>query len=240
MSLCHCSFVCGRHSIFYVYLLRLIILDVTKREKARGDANCLSQIPSEKKNKTGISGIGSFVVACFQPATYVDRLQYYYYLTALIVSWFLCLCFKYKCSEVIQLESALAWAVSQHIGTRKNTKAWAVSQHIDTRKNTKSWAVSQHIGTRKNTKAWAVSQHIDTRKNTKSWAVSQHIDTRKNTKSWAVSQHIDTRKNTKAWAVSQHIDTRKNTKAWAVHNSSNFYHPEMEKMFHVSVHVEGL
>ena len=32
------------------------------REKVRGDTNCLSYLPSEKKNKTGISGCGSFVV----------------------------------------------------------------------------------------------------------------------------------------------------------------------------------
>ena len=49
--------------------------------------------------------------------------------------------------------STLAWAVSQHTDTCKNTKAWAVSQHTDTCKNTKAWDVSQHTDTCKNTKA---------------------------------------------------------------------------------------
>ena len=38
---------------------------------------------------------------------------------------------------------ALAWAVSQHTDTSKNTKAWTVSQHTDTSKNTEAWGVSQ-------------------------------------------------------------------------------------------------
>ena len=48
------SFKCN-HSCTYV--LRVIILNVTeKKKKARSDTNCLSYIPSEKKNKIGISG----------------------------------------------------------------------------------------------------------------------------------------------------------------------------------------
>ena len=33
---------------------------------------------------------------------------------------------------------SVAWAVSQHTDTSKNTKAWAVSQHTDTSKNTEA------------------------------------------------------------------------------------------------------
>ena len=67
------------------YLLRVIILDVTKR---RGESERTSErrhqrplvdtIVSEKKNKTGISGCGSFVVAYSPPATSIERLQYHY------------------------------------------------------------------------------------------------------------------------------------------------------------------
>ena len=67
----------------FTYVLRVVILDVTKRrgvkarEKARCNTNGLSQIPSKKEEeeKRGISGCGLFVVACFQPATSIDSLQ---------------------------------------------------------------------------------------------------------------------------------------------------------------------
>ena len=114
---------------------------------------------------------------------------------------------------VVKVTHALAWAVSQHTDTSKNTRAWAVSQDPDTSKNTRAWAVSQHTDTSKNTRAWAVSQDTDTSKNTRAWAVSQDTDTSKNTRAWAVSQHTDTSKNTRVWAVSQDTDTSKNTRA---------------------------
>ena len=78
------SFNCN-HS--FTYVLRVITLDVTerrresagkksrKKKKARGATNCLSQIPSEKNNKTGLSGCGSFIVAYLRPATSIDRLH---------------------------------------------------------------------------------------------------------------------------------------------------------------------
>ena len=64
---------------FYVLLFWTSHKDVVRVwEKARGDTNCLSQIPSEKKrNKTGISGCSLFVVPCFQPATSIDHLYIY-------------------------------------------------------------------------------------------------------------------------------------------------------------------
>ena len=69
MSLCRCSFVCVRHSIFYV-CVTCCDLDVTmrrhyksEREKARGKNNDLSHVPSKGKEeiKSGTSGCGSFV-----------------------------------------------------------------------------------------------------------------------------------------------------------------------------------
>ena len=68
----------------FTYVLRVVILNVTKRrgerarEKARGNnTNGFSQIPSKKeKNKTGISGCVSFVVAYFQPAASIGRLHF--------------------------------------------------------------------------------------------------------------------------------------------------------------------
>ena len=77
MSLCRCSFVCVHHSIFYI-CVTCCDLDVTmrrhdksEREKARGNNNDLSYVPSERKEeiKSGTSGCGSFVVPYFQPAT---------------------------------------------------------------------------------------------------------------------------------------------------------------------------
>ena len=85
VSLCRCSFVCVRHSIFYV-CVACCDLDVTmrrhykrEREKARGKNNDLSYVPSKRKEeiKSGTSGCGSFVVPYFQPATSTtDRLHY--------------------------------------------------------------------------------------------------------------------------------------------------------------------
>ena len=80
MSLAFSSFACGCHLIVII-LLHVIILDVTRRrgesagEKARDDANCLLYVQLEKKNKTGTSGCGLFVVAYFQPATSIDHLH---------------------------------------------------------------------------------------------------------------------------------------------------------------------
>ena len=70
------SFICNNS---FTYVLRIIILDVTgsAREKARGNNNGLSNVPSKRKKeiKSGTSGCGSFVVPYFQPATSsTDRL----------------------------------------------------------------------------------------------------------------------------------------------------------------------
>ena len=77
----------------FTYVLRVIILtslnDVVRerereRQKASGDTNGLSQIPSKKEKKkeeikSGTSGCGSFVVPYLQPATSTtDHLQYYW------------------------------------------------------------------------------------------------------------------------------------------------------------------
>ena len=59
-------------------LLRAVILDVTKRRERKREATptaCLSYIPSEKKNKTEISGCGSFVAAYFKTATSLHCLR---------------------------------------------------------------------------------------------------------------------------------------------------------------------
>ena len=82
VSLCRCSFVCVRHSIFYV-CVTCCDLDVTirlterAREKTRGNNNSFSHVPSKRKEeiKSGTSGCGSFVVPYFQPATSTDRLH---------------------------------------------------------------------------------------------------------------------------------------------------------------------
>ena len=86
VSLCRCSFMCVRHSIFYV-CVTCCDLDVTmrrhcksEREKARGNNNDLSYVASKRKEeiKSGTSGCGSFVVPYFQPATSTtDHLHYY-------------------------------------------------------------------------------------------------------------------------------------------------------------------
>ena len=63
------SFNCNN---YFRYIVRIIILGSTKRreENARESMRPhLSYIPSENKNKTGISRCGSSVVAYFQPAT---------------------------------------------------------------------------------------------------------------------------------------------------------------------------
>ena len=79
---CVCERGLLRH-LFATILLPIFYVDfdVTQtrgesaRGTARGDTNCLSYTPSEKMNKTGICGCGSFVVADFQPATSINRLQ---------------------------------------------------------------------------------------------------------------------------------------------------------------------
>ena len=85
VSPCRCSFVCVRHSIFYVCVTCCdldvtISLSETAREKARGNNNDLSYVPSKRKEeiKSGTSGCGSFVVPYFQPATSTDHLQTYF------------------------------------------------------------------------------------------------------------------------------------------------------------------
>ena len=63
----------------FTYVLRIIILDVTETapEKARGNNNGLSHVPSNRKEeiKSGTSGCGSFVVPYFQHVTSTDRLH---------------------------------------------------------------------------------------------------------------------------------------------------------------------
>ena len=56
VSLCRCSFVFVRHSIFYVCVTYcdldfIISLRETAREKARGNNNELSHVPSKEKKK---------------------------------------------------------------------------------------------------------------------------------------------------------------------------------------------
>ena len=77
----------------FAYVSRVVISDVTKRrgvrarEKARGDTNGLSQIPSKKRkrrrNKTGTPDCGSLVVAYFRPVSSTDRLHRHSPLTGL-------------------------------------------------------------------------------------------------------------------------------------------------------------
>ena len=79
------SFVCVGEDYYVIYcdnsFTFYVDFDVTQRrdESARGtatgDSNCLSYIPLEKMNKTGISGCGSFVVACLQPSASIYRLR---------------------------------------------------------------------------------------------------------------------------------------------------------------------
>ena len=82
VSLCRCSFVCVRYSIFYV-CVTCCDLDVTRRERAR-EGESEEQRPlacniKRKEIKSGTSGCGSFVVPYFQPATFTtDHLQYIY------------------------------------------------------------------------------------------------------------------------------------------------------------------
>ena len=68
-SLVWTSFNCNN---YFTYVLRVIILDVTKRhgqsmrEKERGDTNCLSYRPSENKNNRNI---WLWLVCCYLPPT---------------------------------------------------------------------------------------------------------------------------------------------------------------------------
>ena len=69
-----------------MYVLHVVISDVTKRcgetvrEKAKGNTNGLSHVPSKRKEeiKSGTSGCGSFVGAYFQPATSIDGLHSFF------------------------------------------------------------------------------------------------------------------------------------------------------------------
>ena len=76
VSLSQCSFVCVRHSIFYVCVtccdLERHYQTEKAREKARGNSNGLSHVPSKRKEeiKSGTSACGSFVVPyCHRPFT---------------------------------------------------------------------------------------------------------------------------------------------------------------------------
>ena len=78
VSLCRCSFVCVRYSIFYVYVTcRHRHYKSEPREKARRNNNDLLYVPTKRKEeiKSGTSGCGSFVVPYFQSATSTDRLH---------------------------------------------------------------------------------------------------------------------------------------------------------------------
>ena len=79
VSLCLCSFVCVRHSIFYVCVTCCDFRRhcETAREKARGNNNDLSYVPSKRKEeiKSGTSGCGSCVVPYLKPATSTDHLR---------------------------------------------------------------------------------------------------------------------------------------------------------------------
>ena len=61
----------------FTYDLRIIILDVTEtaREKAIGNNNGLSHVPSKRTEevKSGTSGCSSFLVPYFQPVISIDR-----------------------------------------------------------------------------------------------------------------------------------------------------------------------
>ena len=94
-------------------------------------------------------------------------------------------------------QSALAWAVSQHTDTSKNTKAWAVSQHTDTSKNTKAWAVSH----------WHQQEHQGLGCVTLTPARTPRLRLCHNTLTPARTPrlglgHTDTSKNIKAWVES--------------------------------------
>ena len=69
------SFICNN---YFTYVLRIIILDLneTTREKARGNNNGPSHVPSNRKDeiKSGTSGCSSFVISYFQPATSIDHI----------------------------------------------------------------------------------------------------------------------------------------------------------------------
>ena len=77
------SFICNN---YFTYVLRIIILDVTKsqREKKREEITTAPRMyhqREKKKEKSGTSGCGSFVVAYFQPATSIGRLHTHYLVT---------------------------------------------------------------------------------------------------------------------------------------------------------------
>ena len=80
MSLCQSSFVCGRPSFTYVYVLLFWtslkdVVRVSARESERQHQRPLADTIKKEKNKTGTSGCGSFVVPYFQPATFINRLH---------------------------------------------------------------------------------------------------------------------------------------------------------------------
>ena len=82
VSLCRCSFVCTSFDLlrmWYVLWFRRHYETHYKSEweKARGNNNDLSYVPSKRKEeiKSGTSGCGSFVVPYFQPATFTDHLH---------------------------------------------------------------------------------------------------------------------------------------------------------------------
>ena len=69
VSLCQCSFMCVCHSVFHICVTCCdldvtVSLSKTEREKAKGNNNDLSYVPSKRKEeiKSGTSGCGLFVV----------------------------------------------------------------------------------------------------------------------------------------------------------------------------------
>ena len=87
-SVCRSVSICSRVDVIqaFTYVLRVVILDVTKRRGERQRERKREAIPTvsrinytikrkEEKEKTGTSGCGSFVVLYFQPATSTDRLH---------------------------------------------------------------------------------------------------------------------------------------------------------------------
>ena len=101
-SICHSVNVLSCVDVIqcFTYLLRVIILDVTKRRcksaresERRYQRLLVDTIPSKKNQKK--SGCGSFVVAYFQPATSIDRL-----LCFLLLLLLLCINFFNKSHQI--------------------------------------------------------------------------------------------------------------------------------------------
>ena len=61
--------------MFYGLLFWTSLKDVVREGERRYQRPLTDTIKKKKKNKTEISGCGSFVVADFQPATFIDCLH---------------------------------------------------------------------------------------------------------------------------------------------------------------------